>query len=207
MTVYRGFAAGELCVIDVSRDAVVSHLKDGLPDPVPTDSTRIEAIEVTLPLCWGINRNWATEGDDEPLWHVSYVCPICNCRDDVDVEPDEKAQHIFSVAKGGRRRPDADELAAMLGSSAFQAALAGGEKRAPTLCPVRFPPKAALEASTPIGQRMDSAARGHGRGKGGAGRGGKGSGGGGKGVGRQGIRKPRPRASAFAMRAHVKGSG
>ena len=118
----------------------------------------------------------------------------------IDVSLDEKEQHIFGSAKGGARRPDADELAAMLGTSSFQAALTSGERRAPSMFPVLLPSKAALEASTPVGQRMDSAARGRGRGGGG------GKEGGGKGRGR-GIHKARPRPSAFAMRANRKGSG
>ena len=122
----------------------------------------------------------------------------------IDVQTDDKDMHFFSSAKGGARRPDAEDLASMLKSSAFQAALTTGEKRALTVCPVLLPPKAALEASTPIGQRMDNAARGRGKG-GGRGRGGKGGSAGGKGGGR-GIHK-RPKASAFAMRAHKKGSG
>ena len=115
----------------------------------------------------------------------------------VDCLPDERNLHIFSRSKDGGRRPDADDLSQLLSSAAFKDALARGEKRAPTLCPVLLPPKEALEASTPVGQRMDIAARKHGRGRGGKGGGGKGRGGkggkgrGGKGGGRGAIHKKR----------------
>ena len=103
--------------------------------------------------------------------------------------PDERNLHIFSRSKDGGRRTDADDLCQMLSSAAFKDALARGEKRAPTLCPVLLPPKEALEASTPVGQRMEMSARKHGRGRSGKGSGGKGRGGkGGKGRGGKGGR-------------------
>ena len=109
----------------------------------------------------------------------------------LDVLPDEKKAHFFSLPpKGMARRPDADDLAGMLGTAAFRDAFALSEKRAPTVCPVLLPPKSALESSTPVGQRMNNQARG--RGGGGKGKGGR---------ARGGIhKKSRPRASAFAMR-------
>jgi uncharacterized membrane protein YgcG len=136
------------------------------------------------------------EGHDFDLGALRYIL--------LDVMPDEKKMHFFSQPpKGMTRRPDCEDLVGMLSTAAFKDAFAQSEKRAPVLCPVLLPSKAALEASTPVGQQMSNKARGRGaggRGKGGGGpqNSGKGRGGGG---GRAGIhKKSRPRPSAFTMR-------
>lgn len=99
----------------------------------------------------------------------------------IDTTPDEKAQTFFTTATGGERRPDGNELVELLGCEAFRTVFEQPVMRSPALVLVTLPSRSALEAATPVGQKM--LARGRGRGKGGKG-GGKGKGGGSRGAGR-----------------------
>ena len=97
----------------------------------------------------------------------------------IDSTPDAKQQTFFTCDRSGERRPDGDELVALLRAEQFVAAF-GRTHAPPAIVPCLLPPKAALEAATPIGQRMLAKARGKGGGGGGRGRhGGKGGGRGG----------------------------
>lgn len=118
----------------------------------------------------------------------------------VDSTPDEKDQTFFtSDTRRGERRPDGDALVALLRSAPFKAAFSLPPKRAPGLVCCLLPPRKALEASTPVGQRMITKARGRGDS-------GKGGGGGGAGRRRHGAieKYKRPKLSAFASKAFKK---
>lgn len=122
--------------------------------------------------------------DPLQLEHLRYIL--------VDCTADDKGMTVFTAPskKMVARRPDTEDLAAMLSSPAFQAA-AQREKRAPMLCPVLLPPSDTFDSAAPEGADGQRAHRG-GRSGGKGARGGKGSRGRGVGRGRGPIgKKPR----------------
>ena len=116
----------------------------------------------------------------------------------LDVTADAKEMCFFStVGKGQARRPDADELSAMLRAGSFPAALGAPKlKRRAVLTPVMLPDQRAIEDATPATQLMG------GRGNKGRGRGGRARGSARGGFAGRGGRTA-PRASAFEKRGAI----